>query len=224
MNIHIYGLIDPRDNRIKYIGQTVDLERRYKEHCAMYGETAKDVWIAEMAALGLKPGLVHLETVDGTEANFREQWWIELLKVTGSEMVNTGKPAAVEYDYSWFFQKASDDSWAYGKRIFCFLVGALAFLAVLESAAGLSIEKAPSVAAVIAIRMCQFILPVTSGITAYVLIDMTPFNVISPREGAHVENIIKWCGAMWDGEGAAFMNAMAFLFFSILLAMLDGIF
>lgn len=31
----IYGLVDPRDGRVRYIGQSEDIEKRYKQHCAL---------------------------------------------------------------------------------------------------------------------------------------------------------------------------------------------
>lgn len=64
--IYIYALIDPRENENKiYIGQTVDLKRRYKNHISagknLNDKSIKDLWINELLKKELSPYLLLLE-------------------------------------------------------------------------------------------------------------------------------------------------------------------
>lgn len=218
----IYGLIDPRDNKIKYIGQTIDLERRYKQHCSVYGNSSKDQWVLELINSGFKPALVHLETVQSIDANPREQWWIELLKVIGGDMVNTAKPASIEYDYSWLFQDMISSSWEYGKSITSLIISILVFIIVLGSALNLNIQNASSIAEIVLVKICQFVLPISSSFVTFVLIEGTPFNVIIPSDNnSSVKDFYRWCMAMWRGKGSLFMGIAVFLIFHTALAIIS---
>lgn len=131
----IYGLIDPRGNRIKYIGQTIDIERRYKQHCSPKKKTKKDEWIRELLNDGLIPALVHLETVSSIDASNRESWWIQMLEVN-SDLTNMAKPSRVEYDYGWLFDNLTREKWIQGKKIagaiFAFFISVFVLLLCLS--------------------------------------------------------------------------------------------
>lgn len=206
MNVHLYGLIDPRDNRIKYVGQTVNLDRRYKEHCAIHGSTAKDVWISELAGLDLKPILVHLETVSGAEANHREAWWIELLKVAGSNLTNTGKPVAVEYDYSWFFQNRIFQNWEYGKKmmagIISFVVASTFFLITLQ----FDPSKVRDMSDAIAIAIVSIALPPGIFFCTYLSIVMIPLGDMEPPSANGPRSLGRWVISMIGGDGSTFIG------------------
>ncbi len=83
---YIYGLVDPRDGRVRYVGQSQDPERRYREHLRAslrlsnvfglrhpetgrylgnpyYGQSLYARWLEELAACRLDPELVILQTV-----------------------------------------------------------------------------------------------------------------------------------------------------------------
>ncbi len=52
----IYALCDPRTGQIVYIGQSVNAERRYKQHIGLYFNHGRvSAWIKNLAAEGLKP-------------------------------------------------------------------------------------------------------------------------------------------------------------------------
>lgn len=57
INRYIYVLLDPRQNiKIAYVGQSKDVERRYKEHLRSNSENKeKNKWISELKEIGLKP-------------------------------------------------------------------------------------------------------------------------------------------------------------------------
>lgn len=55
--IYIYGLVDPRDNQIKYIGSTNNIKKRLEAHTSRQkNDTSKrSMWIKELVALNFKP-------------------------------------------------------------------------------------------------------------------------------------------------------------------------
>lgn len=74
-NIYIYGLIDPRNNNIFYIGFAENLKRRLAEHLNIKGKkreknTYKKNVINKILGLGLKPEMVVL---DSCEKKYNEQ-------------------------------------------------------------------------------------------------------------------------------------------------------
>lgn len=90
---YIYALVDPRDNTVRYVGQTDDMKRRYSEHTNRIESTTKGAWIQELRALNLKPSLVQLDTCDDqAQANYLESWWIILGRRQGWGLVNGTNP------------------------------------------------------------------------------------------------------------------------------------
>lgn len=79
---YIYSLIDPRDNKVKYVGQTrFKLEKRYKEHLrnSKYQATKNHnvyCWINELDFNGLTPIIQKIEEIDIKQLNEREKYWI----------------------------------------------------------------------------------------------------------------------------------------------------
>ncbi len=111
----IYGLIDPRDNKIFYIGKTSrDPSERYAEHIKeTSGETPKQKKIQELyKAKGLPPDLVILESgiTDPKLAFTREVYWMEIFRMTGTVLTN----ASVDYDGVYFL---TDDHLATVRKI-----------------------------------------------------------------------------------------------------------
>src|SRR5258708_38517455 len=74
----IYGLTDPRDTFIRYIGISNNVYRRFREHVQHpYSPSHKDEWMNGLLEQGMLPGLVILETVQGEHvAREREEYWI----------------------------------------------------------------------------------------------------------------------------------------------------
>jgi len=78
----IYSLRDPRDSKIKYIGQTrFSINKRYKEHlrnCKYYTTKNHNVyrWINELVNLDLNPIIDIVEKIDITLLDEREKYWI----------------------------------------------------------------------------------------------------------------------------------------------------
>src|SRR3990167_7958774 len=96
----IYILVDPRDSRIYYVGQTVRPKARYQDHvhAASEGSQAnarKAAWIADLKSNGLLPSFVILEVAEDSDtAGLKEQKWIMLLAKSGAPLTNknNGQP------------------------------------------------------------------------------------------------------------------------------------
>lgn len=75
----IYGLVDPRDRKVFYVGQTIDVYKRFVEHISCGSNNfARNVKIIELRALNLMVIMEVFELVeDKEEANEREEYWIE---------------------------------------------------------------------------------------------------------------------------------------------------
>ena len=82
MEGYIYALIDPRDNVIKYIGQTrFSLNKRYSEHLrnSKYNATKNHnvyCWINELKKKFLLPTIKEIEMIDVELLNEREKYWV----------------------------------------------------------------------------------------------------------------------------------------------------
>ena len=82
MNGIIYSLKDPRNNQIKYIGQTkFNLNKRFNEHIrnTKYKNTKNHAvykWINELLELNSTPIIEVVEVVKLGELNRREKYWI----------------------------------------------------------------------------------------------------------------------------------------------------
>jgi hypothetical protein len=88
----IYGLVDPRTNQIRYIGQTSQHAAvRLEGHVSKKGDNReKECWIAELRRLSLKPTTVILEYVISYESALEtEAGWIRMGLSFGWPLLNT---------------------------------------------------------------------------------------------------------------------------------------
>lgn len=94
----IYALIDPRTETVFYVGRTTTLlSQRFANHLrdGRKGRTLKGERIAEILALGLKPGILEiakLGIVSAEEAHAAEQAWIDFYALT-QNLANTSSSA-----------------------------------------------------------------------------------------------------------------------------------
>jgi GIY-YIG catalytic domain len=91
-NTYIYGLRDPRDGRIRYVGRTRDFfARRLRAHCTVRSSkhlNRRRNWIESLRRLGLRPQIECLEVVPGN--GFEEEIrWIAKFREFGHDLVNT---------------------------------------------------------------------------------------------------------------------------------------
>jgi len=86
--VWIYGLIDPRDNEVKYIGKTFRLERRFKDHLNGKGNTLKTAWIKKLKKSNLIPELFILDETNIKNCDSLEIYWISQMKTWGFSLKN----------------------------------------------------------------------------------------------------------------------------------------
>lgn len=89
----IYGLWDPRDSRLRYIGKTNDPNTRLKHHLSAARLKAKRKnrlwhWIRSLLDEGLKPELEVLVEVPFGEWESEEKAWIAECRENGLDLVN----------------------------------------------------------------------------------------------------------------------------------------
>ena len=82
----IYALSDPKDNKIHYIGQSIDPKRRYFDHYHDAGSTS--LWIRELIEEGLRPLLSIIEETDVENVRDREAYWIDFYCQQGEPLEN----------------------------------------------------------------------------------------------------------------------------------------
>lgn len=90
-NTYIYGLRDPRDWRIRYIGRTVvSLNKRLIGHRYVRNPrhyTRRENWIHKLFSLGLKPVIEFLQCVPGNGFE-AEKKWIAQFREMDHDLVN----------------------------------------------------------------------------------------------------------------------------------------
>ena len=94
---YIYGLIDPRNDEIRYIGKTVNSKTRLSGHIT----ESKDIevvnyrvkWIRKLISLGLKPKIIFLRTCSSHEYEKYETEYIKIYsnnRLTNSDETGQG--------------------------------------------------------------------------------------------------------------------------------------
>lgn len=107
MTGYIYALVDPRTSKIRYIGQTINLEQRYRTHCEGAETNPKGIWVSELRDVKLTPTLVVLEEVNERESmSYKEKWWIAVMKKRGCDLLNVASPTRKDVEFSELFESA----------------------------------------------------------------------------------------------------------------------
>jgi len=89
----IYGLVDPRDGQLRYVGKsTTGLKQRLASHlCAssLRDRTLKNGWLKRLLTLGLRPEAFVLESCDNkTALNEAEQHHLATMRYVGCDLTN----------------------------------------------------------------------------------------------------------------------------------------
>jgi hypothetical protein len=89
MNTKIYILSD-FDNRVRYIGKSIDPAKRYKKHLyeSRQKRTHKEKWIYSLLERNQKPLMEIIEDVPMGLENDYEKYWIEQFRAWGFSLVN----------------------------------------------------------------------------------------------------------------------------------------
>lgn len=101
----IYALVDPRTGDVRYVGASVDLKRRVREH--MHRSKRLDShsarWIRQLLDEGFRPGVWQLAVIEG-EWQEVERRWINIFRglfdltniMDGGEGASAGVPKSPE--------------------------------------------------------------------------------------------------------------------------------
>jgi hypothetical protein len=87
----IYGLTDPRSGDVRYVGFTVNLRTRLRDHqkpSQLTGKTRRDRWIAGLKRIGLAPGVIEIEHGRGPEWGRSEIAWIAHYRAIFPDLTN----------------------------------------------------------------------------------------------------------------------------------------
>lgn len=91
MKGYIYVLKDPRDQSIRYVGQTINYEKRLEEHVRDYRRAyrgGKPEWMLELRQAGLRPVMEVIEECEPWMVFDRERFWIEEMRSRGCNLTN----------------------------------------------------------------------------------------------------------------------------------------
>jgi len=89
---HIYMLVDPFTDEIRYVGKAVYPKDRLKDHLKDTSDTHKVHWIQSVIRKGAVPIMVLLETIEGSADwswQEAEKRWIAKFKAMGAGLVNS---------------------------------------------------------------------------------------------------------------------------------------
>ena len=84
----IYALVDPVSNECRYVGKSINIEDRFKNHCQARTKTYVNNWIKSIRPF--TPNLIELEQVH-EECSQAEQFWISYMKYIGCRLTNLTK-------------------------------------------------------------------------------------------------------------------------------------
>ena len=87
-SVFVYGLRDPRDGSIRYVGRTRYPKQRLNSHCGaseyfIKRRSAKSKWVRRLRRRGLKPEMVILERCVKDRRVEVEAKWIQHYRTTG---------------------------------------------------------------------------------------------------------------------------------------------
>lgn len=88
----IYVLRDPRDSSIRYVGKTINPDKRLKGHIweSSKTNTHKANWIKSLLSIGLKPTIKVIEECSDNEWEEKEKYYIALYKEQYGKLLTNG--------------------------------------------------------------------------------------------------------------------------------------
>ncbi len=88
--VFIYGLCDPRDGCLRYIGKANNPTiRLYRHHCPGNKKNHRTDWLNSLKKSGLKPEMFIVEQIPASEWEEAERFWICYFKTIGCKLVNS---------------------------------------------------------------------------------------------------------------------------------------
>jgi hypothetical protein len=93
MEIYIYTLSHPITNEVRYVGKTINVKRRYKQHLYDKRNSHKACWVKSLKNEGLKPIMTIVETCSNNWQE-REIYWINQF----DNLTNLKEGGGVDYN------------------------------------------------------------------------------------------------------------------------------
>jgi hypothetical protein len=88
----IYALTHPDTDRVMYVGQSVDIDFRYRQHCKYLAAAPSAEmleWLGELRQEHKKPKIIVLEKADGAlKLDEAEKKWVHIYKSRGEAELN----------------------------------------------------------------------------------------------------------------------------------------
>lgn len=90
MTATIYGLVDPRNGELRYVGKTSqDLAARLASHISERKlRYRRSRWVTSLHKSGMRPEIFEIETVPLSEWQAAEQFWIAYFLALGCRLTN----------------------------------------------------------------------------------------------------------------------------------------
>lgn len=87
--VFIYALCEPGTRTVRYIGQTVDFKKRFRNHCnqSVNGQNPLGDWLRSLE--GRRPEMIVLSEVPECEWGDEEQRYIRAARMLGMRLVNS---------------------------------------------------------------------------------------------------------------------------------------
>ena len=91
MKTFIYTLSDPESNAIRYVGKTINIDKRLSQHIAesKKSKNHKASWIKSLINKNITPKIEVIDEIDSEEWEWLEIYWIAQIKAWGFDLVNS---------------------------------------------------------------------------------------------------------------------------------------
>lgn len=86
--VFIYGLWDPRNGELRYVGKSENLVSRMRHHLGDKRRTHKTHWLGVLKMLGLRPVVEIIDETDLDSWEECEKYWISYFKSIGTRLTN----------------------------------------------------------------------------------------------------------------------------------------
>lgn len=91
MSAYIYVLIDPRTNECRYVGKTVNPQKRLGQHLSERRASYRKNWVQSLLNQNVVPEMIIIDQAPRSEIDDLECFWISYLKYIGASLVNRTK-------------------------------------------------------------------------------------------------------------------------------------